>query len=148
MTTNSDNKPQTWNSSYMLNIPMIDKQHMKFFKLFDNLLLLNKNEENYSELREVIDELEKYTYVHFNTEEALMRKAKSPDYEIHLIQHEIFIKKVEEFKTAFSYKNAVLLEQMVSFMRKWFLMHISEVDGKYVETVQEYMVEKGWEMEP
>lgn len=148
MTTNSNNNPQTWNSSYMLNIPMIDKQHMNFFRLFDKLMLLNKDEENFDELKEVIDELEKYTHVHFQTEEALMRKAKSPDYELHLVQHSIFIKKVEEFKTAFSYRNSVLFEQMVSFMRKWFLMHISDVDGKYVETVQEYMVQKGWEIEP
>jgi predicted RNA-binding protein with RPS1 domain len=36
----------------------------------------------------------------------------------------------------------VLAVQMINFMRKWFLVHISEIDGKYVENVQEYLFER------
>ncbi len=143
----SKNTSQTWNNSYLLNIPMIDKQHMRFFKLFDMLMALNKEVDKDFQIQDVLEELEKYTHVHFNTEEALMRKANVPDYDLHIIQHELFIKKIEEFKVAFSYKNSLLLEQMVTFMRKWFLIHISEIDGKYVEPVQKYLVEKAMEQE-
>ncbi len=138
----NDYKHQTWNNSYMLDIPMIDKQHMMFFKIFDHLLLLNKGNKNYEKIDEVIQELEKYTHNHFNTEEALMRKANEPGIEQHILQHKLFIKKVEEFKIAYSYKNTILMEQMISFMRKWFLMHIAEVDGKYADSVREYLQSK------
>jgi hemerythrin len=130
---------QTWNNSYLLDIIMIDKQHMHFFKIFDQLLVLNKNFENYLALAPLIDELEKYTKVHFKTEEALMVKANVQDIDLHIAQHEIFIEKIDAFKTAYSYQNTVLLEQMIIFMRKWFLMHISEVDRKYAEPVQKYL---------
>lgn len=133
---------QTWNTSYLLNISIIDKQHVIFFNLFDKLKILNNKDDSYDELFEVIEELEKYTNTHFKTEEALMRKANALEFEMHLEQHGIFIKKVEEFKTAYRYKNSVLLEQMINFMRKWFLMHIAEVDGKYVDSVQEYLTNK------
>ena len=137
-----DDKYQTWNSSYKLNIPMIDKQHIRFFMLFDRLLELNKDESSYPQILEVIEELDKYSHIHFQTEEALMQKSNSPNIDLHIIQHQIFISKIEEFKIAYSYKNVLLLDQMIIFMRKWFLMHISEVDGKYVESSKKYLADK------
>lgn len=143
----NQNVNQTWNNSYLLNIPMIDKQHMRFFKLFDMLMVLNKEVDKDFQILEVIEELEKYTNTHFKAEEALMRKANAPDYDLHVIQHELFVKKVADFKVAYSYKNSLLLEQMIVFMRKWFLVHISEIDGKYVESVQQYLLERALEQE-
>lgn len=130
------NKYQTWNDSYLLDIPIVDKQHKVFFELFDKLLLMNKQSENYTEILNVIEELESYATKHFNTEEVLMKKANFPDYNLHKEQHEIFIKRVSEFKIAYNYKNSILFERIIIFMRKWFLMHISEVDGRYVSSVQ------------
>ncbi|MFT3754297.1 MAG: hemerythrin family protein [Paludibacter sp.] len=141
------NSQHSWNDSYLVNIPLIDKQHMKFFKIFDQLYALSTEEDNYDKLGSFIDELDRYTHIHFKTEEALMRKANTPDYELHLLQHSIFLRKIEEFKVAYSYKNTVLHQQMINFMRKWFLMHISDVDSKYADSVQELMHEKGWAVE-
>ncbi len=142
---NSENIPQVhhaWNKTYMLDIPMIDNQHVKFFALFDKLQDLNQTDDSHEQILEVIKELEKYTNNHFATEEALMRKANAPDYELHVVQHQVFIAKIEDFKIAYSYNNAALLEQMTTFMRKWFLMHISEVDRKYVDPVKKYLNER------
>lgn len=129
---------QNWSKSYFLDIELIDKQHSKFFMLFDQLNELNSSSdpESYNKLGAVIDELQKYTHIHFQTEETLMRNAASPDIESHIIQHKLFISKVEEFSLGYKYKNTLLIEQLIGFMRKWLLMHISEVDKKYVDTVQ------------
>ena len=140
-----ENIPQihhTWNKSYMLDIAMIDNQHVKFFSLFDKLLELKQADNSNEQILEAIQELEKYTHNHFATEEALMRKAEAPDYELHVLQHQVFIAKIEDFKIAYSYNNSALLEQMIIFMRKWFLMHISEVDRKYVDPVKKYLSER------
>ena len=133
---------ESWNSTYMLDIEIIDTQHMKFFLLFDKIQMLNKNPDSYSEISEVLNELEKYTHYHFNTEEALMRRAQTTDYDQHIAQHKVFIEKINDFKIAFNYQNSILLEQMITFFRKWFLMHISEIDRKYVEPVKKYLSEK------
>lgn len=134
--------PTSWNNTYLLDIPMIDKQHFTFFKIFDNLILLNTETDNYDKMNEVILELENYTHNHFNTEEALMRKANVSNMDFHIMQHGLFKKKVAEFKIAYSYKNSVLMEQLISFMRKWFLMHISEVDKNYADSVKDYLKNK------
>lgn len=133
---------KSWNDSYLLDIPMIDKQHMNFFRLFDKLSTMGKQNDSYENIKEVIVELEKYTHNHFNTEEALMKKAMVEDIDLHIEQHKLFINKVEEFKVAYSYHNLMLVEQMVSFMRKWFIMHISEVDADYAAKVRDYLADK------
>ena len=138
----SQTHPNSWDKSYLLDIDMIDKQHIMFFKIFDRLLELNNQEDVQNEILEVITELDKYTHNHFATEEALMRNANASEFESHVTQHKVFISKIEDFKIAYQYKNTVLLEQMISFMRKWFLIHISEIDRKYVEPVKKYLIER------
>jgi len=131
-----------WNDSYLLNITQIDKQHKIFFKLFDELLVLNNQIDKDDEIKDFIVELQKYSINHFRTEEALMRNAAFPGMELHIIQHDLFIRKIDEFMIAYNYKNPILLGQMITFMRKWLLMHISDEDSKYVLSIQKYLIEK------
>ncbi len=133
-----------WDRSYLLNIPMIDNQHERFFFLFDSLSEMILQVEKKDHLYEIIDELEKYSHYHFLAEETLMRDAHVVDSEIkaHELQHKVFIKKVEEFQIASRYNNAVLSEQMLQFMRKWFLMHIKVTDTKYVDAIKSYLKSK------
>jgi len=147
LTKNQTSAFQTWNDSFLLNIEIIDKQHKKFFEIFDEILLLSKNGDTTSKLLEVIEDLQNYAHYHFQTEEVLMANANSPDSELHIIQHEFFIKKMKEFRIAYNYNNSVLLNQIVVFMRKWLLMHIYEVDGKYVESVKKYLAENEFQIE-
>lgn len=133
-----------WDNSYLLDIPMIDNQHKRFFFLFDSLSLMVVKDEQKDRLIEIVDELEKYTHYHFTTEERLMYEAKINESEIniHKSQHQIFIKKVEEFQIASRYQNALLSEQMLQFMRKWILMHIKGTDAKYADTIKSYLKSK------
>ena len=140
LTINQTATAQTWNDSFLLNIEIIDKQHKRFFEIFDTILLLSKKEGNEGELSNVINELQEYAHFHFQTEEDLIQKANAPNSDLHIIQHEFFIRKIKEFRMANNYSNPVLINQIVIFMRKWLLMHISEVDGKYVESVQQFLL--------
>ncbi|MDD5186409.1 MAG: hemerythrin family protein [Paludibacter sp.] len=140
LTINQTTTAQTWNDSFLLNIEIIDKQHKRFFEIFDTILLLSKKEGNEGELSNVINELQEYAHFHFQTEEDLIQKANAPNSDLHIIQHEFFIRKIKEFRMANNYSNPVLINQIVIFMRKWLLMHISEVDGKYVESVQQFLL--------
>lgn len=102
----------------LLDIPIIDKQHKVFFEIFDKLLSLNQKEneqERESNILSELDRLEKYTIYHFNTEEKLMRDAHWEYIEQHIVQHNIFKDKCNEFQIAYNYKNKVLVEQMVIF---------------------------------
>ena len=130
---------QSWNDSFLLNIDVIDNQHKKFFELFDLILALNKSKDAVK-LSSVINELHDYAQYHFETEETLMQNADSENFELHIIQHQFFINKINEFTIAQNYNNPVLTTQIIVFMRKWLLMHITETDKKYVESVQSFLL--------
>jgi len=139
---NISTQSKDWDKSYYLGIDIIDQQHGIFFKLFDELNKLNQENDPFDKLKDVIFELEKYTDLHFETEEAFLVQSNYPSLDLHLIQHQVFKRKIEEFKIAETYRNSVLIDQMIVFMRKWFLMHIAEVDRKYVEDVKKFLDEK------
>ena len=129
--------PETtnWNDSYLLGIPMIDNQHKKFFAILDNLVTLNQKQEK-SEMHSLINELQNYVIYHFKTEEDLMVKSQSPNIDLHIMEHELFRKKVEEFHHSYYNNNAELLNEMISFMRKWLIIHISGTDAEYADSIK------------
>ena len=129
--------PETtnWNDSYLLGIPMIDNQHKKFFVILDNLETLNQKQEK-SEIHSLINELQNYVIYHFQTEEDLMVKSQSPNIDLHVMEHELFRKKVEEFHHSYYNNNAELLNEMISFMRKWLIIHISGTDAEYADSIK------------
>lgn len=127
-----------WTDKYLLNIDGIDHQHMKFFEL------CNEKEnpddaETHQQLVAFIDELEDYLKYHFSYEESLLLKAGYIDYEKHVKQHAFFIQKVEELKQELNYKNTLLFGKIILFMKKWFLSHIMESDGKFKSVTLDYL---------
>ena len=135
--TKTKYNPETtnWNDSYLLGIPMIDNQHKKFFVILDNLETLNQKQEK-SEMHSLINELQNYVIYHFKTEEDLMVKSQSPNIDLHVMEHELFRKKVEEFHHSYYNNNEELLNEMISFMRKWLIIHISGTDAEYADSIK------------
>ena len=135
--TKTKYNPETtnWNDSYLLGIPMIDNQHKNFFVILDNLETLNQKQEK-SEMHSLINELQNYVIYHFKTEEDLMVKSQSPNIDLHVMEHELFRKKVEEFHHSYYNNNAELLNEMISFMRKWLIIHISGTDAEYADSIK------------
>ena len=135
--TKTKYNPETtnWNDSCLLGIPMIDNQHKKFFVILDNLETLNQKQEK-SEMHSLINELQNYVIYHFQTEEDLMVKSQSPNIDLHVMEHELFRKKVEEFHHSYYNNNEELLNEMISFMRKWLIIHISGTDAEYADSIK------------
>lgn len=118
-----------------LGIKTIDLQHQKFFQLLVELRLYNQSKEDNLAIYNIIEEFTEYTIYHFNAEEKIMSKINFPDIDEHLQQHEMFIKKIDNFKTAYEYQSRMLSEQILFFLQKWFLVHIQEYDAKYVNYI-------------
>lgn len=132
----------TWDDSYKLSIPMIDQQHKRFFDIYDDLLNYSKNQVTNEQINIIIERLDDYMKIHFREEEALMLAAKYEGLEEHIKEHRFFEKKINELKLAETYKNPLLLSQLLLFIRKWFLSHILKMDLKYKESVMKFIKEK------
>lgn len=134
--TKYNTETTNWNDSYLLGIPMIDNQHKNFFLILDNQVTLNQKQEK-SEMHSLINELQNYVIYHFKTEEDLMVKSQSPNIDLHVMEHELFRKKVEEFHHSYYNNNEELLNEMISFMRKWLIIHISGTDAEYADSIKD-----------
>ena len=135
----SSKESQSWSDALLLGISDIDNQHKLFVSLLDQVSSINMEKDKKETIMPLLEELQRYSVYHFNAEEELLRKANAPDVDRHIKQHELFKKKCDEFVIAYNYNNIMLVEQMLLFMRKWLIIHISDVDSNYAESVKSYL---------
>lgn len=119
-----------------LGIKTVDLQHEKFFKMLDELRLYSASKDNKLLIENLLEEFSAYATYHFVAEERMMKKSEFPLYEVHMHQHLFFKQKLDEFKQALEYKNEMVDEQMLNFLRKWFVVHISEQDKQYADYIK------------
>jgi len=119
-----------------LGIKTVDLQHDKFFKMLDELRLYSANKDNKLLIKNLLEEFSAYATYHFVAEERMMKKSEFQLYEVHMQQHLFFKQKLDEFKQALEYKNEMVDEQMLNFLRKWFVVHISEQDKQYADYIK------------
>ncbi|MBS3775453.1 MAG: hemerythrin family protein [Bacteroidales bacterium] len=123
-----------WSESFILNIPVIDQQHKKFFELFEKVSEVYEKKEP-EELDKLITELEDYLQYHFQSEEQLMKENGYEKYEYHKKQHEFFIKRIEEMRQEYGYMNHMLFDKIKTFIKKWFISHILHKDVDYRDAI-------------
>lgn len=119
-----------WNSNNKLGIPIIDEQHRGIVATINSLHYFIQEGHGLAVLKSTLDILEQYTHIHFQTEEALMKKIKYPDVEAHVLLHRALMKKTKEISgKSIAHKDPGMA---LIFLKKWWLNHINQEDRKYV----------------
>ena len=118
-----------WNDSLLIGIPRIDEQHKGFFDLFDKYEQLHNNSvDEDAEKYELIIKLEHYLEDHFITEESIMSFINYPELKSHFEEHQLFFRKIQEFKIKYQHNNTELFNSILLFMKRWLLTHIPMYD--------------------
>ena len=120
-----------WDPSYSVKVTRCDEDHKQLFALINTLheaMVAGKGTEV---ARQVVKELLDYTRYHFTAEEALLEKTKYPALPFHRVQHQAFIKKVQQFQEDVAAGSVGQSIQVVNFLKNWLVSHIKEVDQKY-----------------
>lgn len=130
---NFNHKLNTITDYLSFGIKELDLHNEKFYKLLEELRIYASTKEKKAVIKELLDEFEAYSVYHFTNEEEMMSVSHFPDMERHVAQHRFFVQKIHEFKQSFSYGNHVVDEQMLVFLRKWFVVHISDVDRQFAD---------------
>jgi len=110
--------------SLMVNIKEIDHQHQLLFNLIH---LLEKSEQSSSnkDLTEgIVDALIDYSFTHFLTEERYMDRFEFPDADFHKKQHSRYRETVMDFKEKIKNGDDVSLDNVVVFLKRWWVNHI------------------------
>ena len=71
---------------------------------------------------------------HFRDEEKLMRDAGYSGLEEHIKEHQRFIAQIGDYKEAVC-GSYVPFHDMLDFLKKWFVKHITVSDQKYMEFI-------------
>ena len=128
----------TWNNSYAIGIPEIDRQHKELCDRIDKLYEACNAGKGSEEALKVLDFLEAYTKQHFSDEERLQQKIGYPQYSEHKAAHDAFIKQIANLKAEMN-ANGATIPMIININRaisSWLINHILKMDTelkKYIK---------------
>lgn len=133
-----------------IGIDLLDEQHMHLFDLINSVLDMIQNHyipDRYTQIKELLADLDDYSEQHFENEEAYMEKIRDPELIIQRSQHMMFRNQVRnwEFKDIDEIEEqSLMLEHMMTFLAEWLYQHIIASDtmiGK-LPPLEEWMIKE------
>lgn len=138
-----------WTNALATGIEVIDNQHMRIVEMINQLDDAIAGHDN-TVVGEVIENLIDYTLSHFAFEESLMEDAGYEFLRAHKRVHELFVKRVSEYRMRFTAGEDVAGE-LNGLLSRWLFNHIKSDDSAYVsavkgnmETIVKDKAEGGW----
>ncbi|MDG2526711.1 bacteriohemerythrin [Stenotrophomonas sp. HITSZ_GD] len=127
----------TWQDELNTGIEVIDHQHQRIVEMINHLHVARHSLEPMA-VAEVIDELVDYTLSHFAFEEELMEEAGYPFCAAHKRVHEVFGKRVMEYRLRFA-AGEDIADELRAMLARWLFNHIRGDDQAYAETVKRHL---------
>lgn len=126
-----------WTSNLDTGIEVIDGQHRRIVE-YINQLDDARISRNRDVIGRVIDDTVDYTLSHFGFEEALIEDAGYQFARPHRRVHELFVKRVNEYKQRFD-NGENIADELHSLLSRWLFNHILNDDAAYVAAVKSSM---------
>ena len=98
--------PLTWQERLSIPFPSIDEEHKMLFDLINEFYQSLTTHNRTEQILNLFTQLRSYAQLHFENEETLMLIHKYPRLDIHQVEHQLFIEKIDEFEKR--YKNGRL----------------------------------------
>ncbi|MFZ4538748.1 bacteriohemerythrin [Propionivibrio sp.] len=117
-----------WSDDYSINIEEVDEQHKELLCLIRELHVAILENQGKAGLREILNRLTQSTRTHFLLEESLMRLSHYPGLDIHKLQHRDLMAEGQALQQQLDNKNKTIDFELLKYLNKWLLQHISESD--------------------
>jgi hemerythrin-like metal-binding protein len=119
-----------WRPTYSVGDDSIDAQHKQIVRLINELyfILHARAEGNRKKVREVLDQLVRYTVTHFQHEEQVLQKCGYPDLENHKALHVQLKRRTAAMRSSI---NLITERDMLGYLKDWWSNHILEQDKSY-----------------
>lgn len=123
-----------WSDSMRIGMPMFDAEHMQLLALMNELYDSLLSGGAVVILDTVLDGLADYGEHHLRHEEAMFAQTNYPHALWHTKQHDVFRKRIQDFRLAAETGNAKALAlETLNFLKEWLLKHIEHSDREYVQ---------------
>lgn len=117
---------------FKTGIEIIDNEHKILFEIADKIYMLLKNEfiiDKYDRIVDLIEELKGYAALHFKDEEAYMESINYKKMFTQKIDHDNFIKKLNEIDlNELDANQEEYILELLEFVNTWLVNHILEKD--------------------
>lgn len=123
-----------WQDDLNTGIQVIDNQHKRIVEMI-NQLHEAQMQRNAVLVGQVIEELVDYTISHFAFEETLLEDAGYEFTRAHKKVHELFIKRVSEYRLRFA-AGEDIADELKQLLGRWLFNHIRNDDANYAESVR------------
>ncbi len=123
-----------WTRDLDTGIEVIDTQHRQIVDYINQLHDVRATR-NRRVIGKIIEDTVEYTVSHFGFEEALIEDAGYPFARPHKRVHELFVKRVSEYKARFN-DGEDIAEELHGLLSRWLFSHILNDDAAYVPAVQ------------
>ncbi len=120
-----------WTEDYSVGVRSMDEQHKVLLSLLNQLLGARDLRADSEPVSDALQRMTRYAQEHFQAEEALLREGGYPGIEEHRAQHQAFLGRTVEFCLDASRSKAALPEDMLRFLRMWWVHHILDEDRRY-----------------
>ena len=123
-----------WSDDLSLEIEEIDAQHKDLVTMINRLHKATMGSDWSKQivtLTDILLGLIDYLRYHFATEEKYMIEYQYPEYEVHRNEHLKFVNEVTSFSQAFRNGTQGLEEEVLTFLKEWYIRHITLTDTKF-----------------
>lgn len=121
----------TWDPSFSVKVTRCDDDHKKLFALMNTLHDAMSLGKGAKVVQQVVQELLEYTKFHFTAEEALLEQTGYPGLSAHRLQHQQFVKQIEQFQKDLEVSAVGKAVSVLTFLKDWLSKHIKQTDQKY-----------------
>ncbi len=121
-----------WKGKFSVGISIIDQEHKKLIDIINKAIIVEEQNYNHEETKELIGEMLEYSEKHFSTEEAYMKKFEFPEYQLHRKEHLNFTD-----KALMSYNKLIkgdyhIAKEILEYLMQWLVNHIQVTDKAYI----------------
>lgn len=128
-----------WNSDYEVRIPRVDREHQGLVDVINRLHEAMQKRQTREVIGGLLEDLVRYTKVHFTNEEALLRAKGYPELCEHQREHRFFTDKVATLQADHQAGRLVLGTEVMGFLKDWLLSHILGTDMQF----SDYLADRG-----
>lgn len=133
-----------WADIHNTDIPIIDEQHRCLVGIINTLFYFKHDHRAPEVITPIVSMLEKYSQIHFRTEEYILQQAEFPHIKEHKKLHDDFRAKVR----IMSLKSRQTLEpdELLFYLKDWWIKHINDADRAYSSYVRDlpYIFGRGY----
>ncbi|HVI53052.1 MAG TPA: bacteriohemerythrin [Candidatus Sulfotelmatobacter sp.] len=126
-----------WTDELSVGIPSLDDDHKILVDLLNSTLVACYAGFGDEHVGIILEELFKYTQIHFNREMSLLRISGYDQCDLHEAEHQRIYAEVEQMaQRARAEADQGLSQDVADFLKNWLFTHIMEHDRRYAAHLQ------------